>query len=540
MKKILKYYSILASILLFASCSKNDDYTILIPTDADFVALINPKSIAEKGNFQKLDQYKIYQLAENEIKNQDPAMNELLKTIKDNPTSAGIDIISPIYVFGQKIEGKNMVALITNMKDKDQFEENLTTIYKGLYKKEISFETNNGFTTITGFNKPFMAWNKSQFLIIASEFGVGEKSIKDYFTKIINDKHSLAKENNSFADFVKNSQDINVWYTGNFLKNFSKKEENSKKNLDFTKSSWVNLISFTSDGINFTQKFHPDAITKVELQKRPMWKSNINTDFFKYFPAQSYMNVALGIYPSNSRYIFENQNFVTTFLEQYDIDLAKLEQSFEGEALFSVYDFELGKAFNPTDFFGKKENFVKQVVYPQFVLGGKMKNAVFFNEFIQSHQEKIKKIGQYYMLPISSNMTIYLTYKNNLMYVTNNQAQMNQFLNNVINSSNFVTSEYATNASNSMFGYVNLNFENYPKEVQNYIYQQIPFGNTTEMQNILSHLDYIDYRVSDEYTKTGKIHMKKSDKNSLEVILLLLDEAYSLFFNQAQQQQNGN
>ena len=34
--------------------------------------------------------------------------------------------------------------------------------------------------------------------------------------------------------------------------------------------------------------------------------------------------------------------------------------------------------------------------------------------------------------------------------------------------------------------------------------------------------------------------MKKSDKNSLEVILLLLDEAYSLFFNQAQQQQNGN
>ncbi|MEG0931728.1 DUF4836 family protein, partial [Algoriella sp.] len=148
--------------------------------------------------------------------------------------------------------------------------------------------------------------------------------------------------------------------------------------------------------------------------------------------------------------------------------------------------------------------------------------------------------GQYYMLPISSNMTIYLTYKNNLMYVTNNQAQMNQFLNNVINSSNFVTSEYATSASNSMFGFVNLNFENYPKEVQNYIYQQIPFGNTTEMQNILSHLDHIDYRVSDEYTKTGKIHMKKSDKNSLEVILLLLDEAYSLFFNQAQQQQNGN
>ena len=139
MKKDFKYYSILFIILLFASCSKKDDYTVLIPTDADFVALINPKSIAEKGNFQKLNQYKFYQLAEGEIKNQDPTFDKLLTEIKDNPTSAGIDIISPIYLFGQKINGKNMVAIITNMRDKDQFEENLSTIYKGLYKKDISF-----------------------------------------------------------------------------------------------------------------------------------------------------------------------------------------------------------------------------------------------------------------------------------------------------------------------------------------------------------------------------------------------------------------
>lgn len=539
MKKGFKYYSILFLILLFASCSKNEDYTVLIPTDADFVALINPKSIAEKGNFQKLEQYKIYQLAEGELKNQDPTFDQLLNDIKNNPTSAGVDIISPIYLFGQKINGKNMVALITNMRDKDQFEKHLSTIYKGLYKKDISFEKKEGFTTISGFNKPFMAWNKSQFLLIVSEFGVREKAIQDYFTKIINDKHSLAKENNSFEDFVKNSQDINIWYTGNFLKNFSKHESSEKKNLDFTKSSWVNFISFTSDGISFTQKFHPDAITKVELQKHPMWKSKINTDFFKYFPAQSYMNIGLGIYPANTRYVFENQNFLTTFLEQYDIDLNKLEQSFEGEALFSVYDFEIGKAFNPNDFFGKKEAFIKQVVYPQFVLGGKMKNDLFFNEFIKAHQENIQKIGPYYMLPISTNMKIYMTYKNNLMYITNNQSIMNQYLNNMVSSSNFVTSEYATNASNPMFGYVNLNFDQYPKEVQNYIYQQIPFGNTKEMQTVLSNFDHIDYRVSNEYTKTGKIHMKKTDKNSLEVIFLLLDQAYSLFFNQAAQQ-NGN
>jgi hypothetical protein len=539
MKKLFQYCSIFIVILFLGSCTKKDDYTILIPTDADFVALINPKSIAEKGNFNKIDQYKFYQFASSELKNQDVAINELLTKIKENPTSAGIDVISPIYLFGQKINGKNMVAMITNMRDKDDFEENLKTIYKGLYKNDVNFVNNDGFSTIEGFNKPFMAWNKSQFIVIVSEFGVGEKPIKDYFTKIINDKHSLAEENNSFADFVKKSQDINLWYTGNFLKNFSKRDENSTKNLDFTKSSWVNLISFTSDGINFTQKFHPDAITKVELEKRPMWKSKINTDFFKYFPAQSYMNVGIGIYPSNSRYIFENENFLTDFLEQYDFDLDKLEQSFEGEALFSIFDFEVGKAFNPKDFFGKKEEFIKQTVFPQFVLAGKMKNDIFFNEFIKSHQDKIKRVGGYYMLPITSTKTIYLTYKGNIMYFTNNLTEMNQFLNNHVNPTNFVTTTYATEAKNSMFGYVNLNFANYPQQVQNYIYQQVPFGNTKEMQDILSNLDYIDYRVSDEYTKTGKIHMKKSDKNSLEVILLLLDEAYSLFFNPTTVQ-NGN
>lgn len=280
MKKIFNYYSILILIFLFSSCSKSEDYTILIPTDADFVALINPKSIAEKGNFKQLEQYKLFQFAENEIKNQDPALGELLTNLKADPTSAGVDIISPIYFFGQKIQGKNMVAMIANMRNEEQFEEQLKTIYQGIYKKEISFDKKDGFTTITGFNKPFMAWNKSQFLMIVSEFGVGEKPIKEYFTKIIEDKHSLAKENNSFGDFVKNSQDLNIWYTGNFVKNISNQEQRKEQNLDFTKSSWVNYISFASDGINFTQKFHPDAITKEQLRKRPMWKSKINTDFF--------------------------------------------------------------------------------------------------------------------------------------------------------------------------------------------------------------------------------------------------------------------
>lgn len=539
MNKFLKYCFVSVTILFLASCNKNEDYTILIPTDADFVALINPKSIAEKGNFEALEQYKIFQLANTEIKNQDPALEELLNTIKDNPTSAGVDIISPIYIFGQKINGKNMVALTANMRDKDDFEDHLKIIYKSLYKKEISFENDNGFTSITGFSKPFIAWNKSQFLVIASEFGVGEKSIKEYFDKIIHDKHSLAKENNSFSDFVKTSQDINIWYTGNFLKNFSKTKEKSTKNLDFTKSSWINSLSFTSDGINFTQKFHPDAATKVELQKRPMWKSRINTDFFKYFPAQSYANVGLGIYPSNARYIFEDQNMFTEFLAQYEIDLSKLEQSFEGEALVSIYDFEVGRKFNPNDFFGKKDNFIKQAVYPQFVLAGKMKNRIFFDDFIKVHQDDIKNKGSFYLLPISTNMNLYLSYKNNLIFVTNNLIAMNQYLNNRIKEKNFVNSRFATNAKNPMFGYVNLNFQEYPKQVQDYIYQQIPFGNTQEVQTILSNFDYIDYRVENEYTKTGKIHMKKSNKNSLEVLLLLLDEAYSLFFSQ-QQTQNGN
>lgn len=539
MDKFLKYSIVSLIILFLASCSKNEDYTILIPTDSDFVALINPKAIAEKGNFKELEQYKVFQLAENEIKNQSPEIEELINSIKNNPTSAGVDIISPIYIFGQKINGKNMVALAANMRDKTEFEEHLKTIYKVLYQKEISFETNNGFTSITGVKKPFITWNKTQFLVIASEFGVGEKSIQEYFTKIINDKHSLAKENNSFSDFVKSSQDINIWYTGNFLKNFSKSKDKSAKNLDFTKSSWVNSISFTPDGISFTQKFHPDAATKVELQKRPMWKSRINTDFFKYFPAQSYANVGLGIYPSNTRYIFEDQNIFTEFLEQYEIDLSKLEQSFEGEALLSIYDFEIGRKFNPNDFFGKKDHFIQQAIYPQFILAGKMKNQIFFNDFINTHKENIKHKGSYYLLPISTNMTLYLSYKNDLMFVTNNIISMNQYLNNTIKEKNFVNSKYATNSRNPMFGYVNLNFEKYPEPVKQYIYQQIPFGNTKEVQSILSNFDYIDYRVANEYTKTGKIYMKQSNKNSLEVLLLLLDEAYSLFFSQ-QPQQNGN
>lgn len=530
MKKILNF--ILLALIMFQllSCSNKKDYIEMIPADTDFVIQINPKSIAKKGNFENIEQYNLAKLALTEINNADPALKDMISLIKKSPTDAGVDIISPIYIFGKKLNNKLIVTLAMNMNDKSEFEAQLKTIYKSVYKQDISFVDENNYTFIKGNKKPYLAWNKKQFMFIAGEYGTPTSDLNSFFEDLIKNENSLI-DNISFSDFLKNTQDVNIWYTGNFTKYFSNKTNPSENNLDFSKSAWATYLSFNDDNISFTQKFHPDPATKIELEKRPMWKSKINTDFYKYFPERSYANISIGAYPANTRYILNNKNIISDFLNEYTIDYTILENSFEGEALFSIYDFESAKSFSVNDYFGKKETFEKTIIIPQFILAGRMKNKDFYNHFISNFGKGIVSHGNYHSLKINTNQSIYFSFNNNIMFVTNNQIQVTNFALNRVSKNNFIQSPFSSGAKNSMFANVNLNLEDYPIEVKNYFIKNSPIPITNEMEKFVNQFSKIEFKVTDEYTKTGNLQLKKSDVNSLETILLFLDQTYSVYSN---------
>ena len=509
------------------SCSKKKDYLEMIPSDTDFVIQINPKSIAEKADFNNIKQYQLINSFVSTLEESDPSLKELVLKIKESPNSAGVDIISPVYIFGKKVNHKVITSLIMNMNNKSDFEEQLKTIYKATYKKDINFIDENGYTFIEGSKKPFIAWNKQQFIFIAGEYGTKNKTLNSYFNELIKNDKPLIK-NLTFAEFIKRSEDINLWYNGKFFNYLFKV---NKDNIDLSNCSWTNYISFNNNNISFIQEFHPDPQAKVFFSQHPLWKRRINTDFYKYVPAKSYLNFSFALYPQNINTIFNVNESITNQLNEYNIDLELLKNSAEGDVIFSIFELDKSQSFNVNNYFKHKDSFKSYDIIPQFVCISKMKNDDFINEIIKNFGEKIKKQGEYYSINLGVNKNLYFAYKNKLAYITNNYTQVNQFISNKIEKNNFLKSEYAGEAKHAMFFNANLNLDDYSDDTKNYIYNQIPLGQTPLVQNFLNQFSKLNFTITDEFTKKGIITLKNQNQNSLETILKFLDQAYVLYTN---------
>lgn len=529
MKNIIQYLFLTFSLLFLFSCNKGKNYVEMIPQSADFVIQINTKSIAQKGKLDQIEQYKLGQFSLNELNTIDPALKDLIEELRKSPTQSGLDLISPMYIFGQKFNNQLVVTLALNMNDKSDFESQLKTIFKATQQRDIEFETKNDYTFITTQKSPLMVWNKKHFLLIAGEMGNPSANLEEYFNQLItNDK--LLINQNSFGHFVKNTQDINFWCTGNFLKYFSNHSNPSQNKLDFSKSSWSTFISFADDQINLTQKFHPDTATKVELEKRPMWKNKINTEMYKYFPAKSYFNASFAAHPANTRYLFDNKNLMIDFLEELNINETTFEESFNGEVLFSVFDFEHSKSFNIYDYFEKTSPFEKHNIIPQYIFAAKMKKENFYNEIRQNLKPNLITHPKYNQLKTGNNKSLYFALKHNILYATNNVIQINNFVDNRIEKNNFLHSEYASDSKNAMFVNADLDLSSYPKETQEFLLNFIFFSNFNQVK-FIDQFSKFKLKIPDEYTKIATIELKKNNQNSLETILKFADETFYTYLN---------
>ena len=54
MRKLLNVIMFTFLLLQLLSCGNKKDYVEMIPADSDFVIQLNPKTIAQKGNFKNI------------------------------------------------------------------------------------------------------------------------------------------------------------------------------------------------------------------------------------------------------------------------------------------------------------------------------------------------------------------------------------------------------------------------------------------------------------------------------------------------------
>lgn len=523
MKRIYNLLLIMLVPFIFFSCNKRKDYINTIPADADFVLQINPKTLAEKADLNQLEQYQITkQFLQNSA-----TFSQIIDQIKKDPSTTGLDLITPIYIFGKKLNNKIVTSTIIKMDDKDNFEKQLKNIYQSIYNQSISFEEENNYTFIKGHKKPFVAWNKDQLIFIAGEYGTKTKTLNEYFNHLTTHETPLIKQL-YFSNFVKKGEDISFWYTGKFLKYF---KYSNQKQVNLDNSSWSNYLSFNQDNISYVQEFHPDAEAKIYFSKHPIWKKNINTNFYQYAPAKSYINFSFALHPKNINTIFNNNNALSKFLSDYQINYNSFISNAEGEALFSIFEIDKINSYNTNNYFNRNKPYKSYDILPQFIFMAKMKNDIFYKELIQTFGTQIKQQDQYHFISLSNNHTLYFTYKHNLIYLTNNYTQIRNFVQNKINPNNFLKSEYASGAKNAFFFNANLNLDDYSNDTKEYIFQQIPLGQTPLIQNFLNQFNNLTFTVKDNYHKTGVLNLKKQNQNSLAVVLKFIDGAYITYTN---------
>ena len=100
-KKMISRLSVLAVLIVFlAACSKQTEYTNVIPADATAVASIDLKSLANKaGMNDKENEAAKQKLLEAMKSGMNAATFQQLEKVINTPGASGLDPEAPIYIF---------------------------------------------------------------------------------------------------------------------------------------------------------------------------------------------------------------------------------------------------------------------------------------------------------------------------------------------------------------------------------------------------------------------------------------------------------
>ncbi|ADX68123.1 DUF4836 family protein [Weeksella virosa] len=510
--------------MLFLGCKKGVEYENILPPDAVAVAIINPKQLAIKANLTKIDQYKVFQLFEESLTTKNASTAKLWETIRKDPTEIGIDLNRQIFVFMVEKNQQQYVGISMKMGSKKKFENFLANLHQASSEKEISFYQENDFHFSSSYQYPLVGWNKNSILFLASTYQNNTESLKKTFHDLTHNKQSLYQDP-SFHDVVVQAQDVSIWTTNSFFRQFTDSTSDIEK---YPRNNWVTHLNFVDDGLAITQKFHPDPILKKQLDSLPFWRKSTPSDLFDWAPKQSYANFFISVQEEQIYNVLKEQKLINKTLEEFDIQLEKYPNSFQGTALFSIFDFQstLQKTTERDASLAHQSLSLQQNSIPQFVWLSEMKNLDFLTAFIQKNADRIKVYQTYWELRLESLPSIYFTQKEPYFLMTNNVEQIKKFALQIKDTETFKDSEYAKNAKYPLYAYFNLDLQQYPENLQTNFYGLTNFTSMKIIKPLFEILDFVDLKATDSYTKTGKIHLKNSDKNALETILLALDQVY--------------
>lgn len=405
MKKnlIIRSFMLTAMIAFMASCTKKStEYTHVIPADASAVVGIHVQSLMDKSGVSDQDKQKLIHVMKGEINA--AAFQQVEKIIKDGSAS-GLSTKDPVYFFVSDLLPSVAVAMKIN--DMDKFNKTLEVILP-----EISGEpvTKTGEYSTFKFDGGLCAFNKSTLLIVAS--GYNEKIVSDLMKQ--RKDESIVKKA-SFESMSGKKGDITFFFTGDALPGMYKHQMNTTfygiGNVDFKDIMVIGGLSFEKGRIALqVETTSENKEVREMLEKQNELYGRLNEAFLANFPASTLAYISVN---ANGEKLYDMLQENKNFRESLSLDKAEkikdIFSAFKGDISIGLINITMNDM-------------------PTFMAYAEATSGAALNTLYESKadlrlrpSEDIIKLGENQYVYKSRQMNIFFGYKDNYMYVTNDE-----------------------------------------------------------------------------------------------------------------------
>ncbi|MDG4716553.1 DUF4836 family protein [Winogradskyella marincola] len=548
-------------LVLFASCSSRPESLKAIPENTSAIAVVDVFSLYKKGNLEDLDDLEFFKTFQKEIRNEDKKVANFLEDLREDPSKTGVDFTKDVFMYYiDEGTDEKFVCVSLDLKDEEKYAEFLEDIFdKG--GVDFDVEKEDLYKYIKVQNEVVFAWDSNKALIVTAQNWSSRENLElevESLFELKVDKQIVV--NKEFMSFYSNKKDVNFWVSSNILESsFYLKELEKQFDVDMTDNYISASLEFEDDRISLQGKMFPNREVREMMKRDNVWDHDFNNALLKFLPKQSFANLAMSFNPSENYKVMQEQGELESIEKEFEkemgFELEDLIKSIEGSMVFSLsnieestYTYDTYKMVyneNKTRRFDASTNEyyyeggyeyrdtteTRTKTLPVMSLVFDINSDKYLKKVIKKIPEsEIEEKDDYYEVKLDGSYSGYFAFDDDTFLFTNDKKSIKAFKDGGLGSKSLSGSSKLSDFSGGgYYAYLNLNYDDYPKEVKKMIEEEQNDKEEEVFEIWTNFARGIELKMIDNFTLEFNLETKDNGKNSLQQLLELMDESFKSF-----------
>ena len=548
-------------LVLLASCSSSPESLKTIPENTNAITVIDVFSLYKKGNLKDLEDLEFFKAFQKEIRNEDKKVARFIDDLKEDPTMSGIDFTKDVFLYYiDEASDEKFFCVSLDLKSEEKFVEFLEDL---LDKGGVDFdvEEEDLYKYIIVKNEVAFAWDSKKAIILTAENWSSRENLDLEVEALFELKgNKQISANKEFMSFYGNKKDINFWMSSNlFESNYYFKDLGKELDVDLKDNYISAYLEFEDDRISLQGKMFPNEEVREMLKKDNIWNHDFNTSILNYLPKQSFASAAMSFDTSEYYKLMQEEGDIDKVEKEFEKEMGfELEEFFEslnGSVMFNLsnieettYEYETYKMVyneNKTRLYNALNNEyyyedgyeykdtteTRTTTLPIMSLVFDMNTDKYLKKIINKiPEDKIEDKDDYYEVKLDRSYSGYFAFNDDVCLFTNDKASIKAFKDGGLGSNSLSSSSKASDFSKGgYYGYLNLNYDEYPKEIKKLLKDK-QSDKEEEMFNIWTDFARgVEVKMVDNFTMEFNLETKDNNKNSLQLLLELIDESFESY-----------